>query len=146
MMIFMDILIQFIYEYLQSFWILTREMAPWLLFGFLFAGVLKSWLPEGLIRKYLGKNNHFSVVNAALFGIPLPLCSCGVIPAGMSLYKNGADKGSTVSFLISTPQTGVDSIFATYSLLGLPFAVIRPVVALITGIAGGAITRMGSTK
>ncbi|MDD3961670.1 MAG: permease [Bacteroidales bacterium] len=137
----MEIFTQFIYEFLQSFWVLTREMAPWLLFGFLFAGVLKAWLPEGLIRKYLGKNNRFSVVNAALFGIPLPLCSCGVIPAGMSLYKNGADKGSTSSFLISTPQTGVDSIFATYSLLGLPFAVIRPVVALITGITGGAITR-----
>ena len=77
---------------------------------------------------------------SALFGVPLPLCSCGVIPTGAALYKNGASKGGTISFLISTPQTGVDSILATFSLLGLPFAVIRPIAAFVTGITGGLIT------
>lgn len=68
---------------------------------------------------------------------PLPLCSCGVIPTAMSLRREGASKGAVTSFLIATPQTGVDSIVATYSVLGLPFAVIRPVVALVTALAGG---------
>ena len=91
----------------------------------------------------MGGKNLKSVVYASLLGIPLPLCSCGVIPTGISFYKEGASKGSTVSFLISTPQTGVDSILATYSLLGLPFAVLRPIVAFFSGIIGGAVTNLG---
>ena len=75
-----------------------------------------------------------------VLGIPLPLCSCGVIPTGTALYKNGASKGAAISFLISTPQTGVDSILATFSLMGLPFAIIRPIAALITGVSGGIIS------
>ena len=85
----------------------------------------------------MASNSLKSVVYAALFGVPLPLCSCGVIPTAMSMRKEGASKGATVSFLIATPQTGVDSIFATYSLLGLPFAIIRPIVAFCTAIIGG---------
>jgi len=94
----------------------------------------------------MGGQNARAVANASLFGIPLPLCSCGVIPTGISFYKQGASKGSTVSFLISTPQTGIDSILVTYSLLGLPFALIRPVVALFTGIAGGLATNISHHK
>ena len=81
---------------------------------------------------------------AALLGVPLPLCSCGVIPTGISFNKEGASKGATVSFLISTPQTGVDSILATYSMLGLPFALLRPFVAFFSGIFGGVITNLAS--
>lgn len=92
----------------------------------------------------MGGKNLKSVVYAALLGIPLPLCSCGVIPTGISFYKEGASKGATVSFLISTPQTGVDSILATYSLLGLPFALLRPVVAFFSGILGGIISNKTS--
>ena len=88
----------------------------------------------------MGGKNLKSVIYAALLGIPLPLCSCGVIPTGIAFHKEGASKGSTVSFLISTPQTGVDSILATYSLLGLPFAILRPIVAFFSGILGGAVT------
>jgi uncharacterized membrane protein YraQ (UPF0718 family)/copper chaperone CopZ len=88
----------------------------------------------------MGKRNLKSVLYGTLLGIPLPLCSCGVIPTGVSFYKEGASRGATVSFLISTPQTGVDSILATYSLLGLPFAILRPIVALFSGILGGAVT------
>lgn len=118
-------------------------MAPWLLFGFLFAGILHVYMPKGSIQKYMGGKNIKSVIYAALLGIPLPLCSCGVIPTGISFYKEGASKGATVSFLISTPQTGVDSILATYSLLGLPFAILRPLVAFFSGVMGGAISNIG---
>ena len=124
----------------QDFINILGEMAPYLLLGFFIAGVLHAIFPTKTIQKYFGGNKLKSAVNASIFGIPLPLCSCGVIPTGMSLYKNGASKGSTVSFLISTPQTGVDSILVTYSLLGLPFAIIRPIIAFITGILGGIFT------
>jgi uncharacterized protein len=116
-------------------------MAPYLLLGFIFAGLLHLLFPKKIVRKYVGQNNLRSVFNAALIGVPLPLCSCGVIPTGISLFKHGASKASTVSFLISTPQTGVDSIFVTYSLLGLPFAIIRPIVAFVTGLFGGMVTK-----
>ncbi len=127
-------------SYLAALWDLTLEMSPYLLLGFLIAGILYIYFPKEKVTKYLGKNNLKSTLNAALIGVPLPLCSCGVIPTGISFYKNGASKGSSVSFLISTPQTGVDSILATYSLLGLPLAIIRPIIALITGVLGGLIT------
>ena len=118
------------------------EISPYLLLGFFIAGVLHVFVPNKFYTKYLGNNSFGSVVYAALFGIPLPLCSCGVIPVATSLRKEGASKGATTSFLIATPQTGVDSIIATYSVLGLPFAVIRPVVALITSLFGGAMVNI----
>ena len=116
---------------------LVNEMSPYLLLGFLFAGILRVVFPRRIITRYMGQRNFGSVLNASLLGVPMPLCSCGVLPTGIGFYKNGASRGSTISFLISTPQTGVDSIFATYSLLGLPLAMIRPVVALVTGVFGG---------
>lgn len=118
---------------------LVNEMAPYLLLGFLFAGILRVVFPRGVITRTMGKRNFRSVLNASLLGVPMPLCSCGVLPTGIGFYKNGATRGSTISFLISTPQTGVDSILATYSLLGLPLAIIRPVVALATGVFGGIL-------
>ncbi|MCX6253126.1 MAG: permease [Bacteroidia bacterium] len=124
----------------ELFFILT-EMAPYLMLGFFFAGLLHLLFPKKRVRKYMGQNNFKSIFNAALLGVPLPLCSCGVIPTGISFYKHGASKASTVSFLISTPQTGVDSIFVTYSMLGLPLAIIRPIVAFITGLFGGLVTK-----
>lgn len=133
-------MIDLINDYLVALWDLTLEMSPYLLLGFLIAGILFIYFPKEKITKYLGKNNFRSILNAALIGVPLPLCSCGVIPTGISFYKNGASKGSSVSFLISTPQTGVDSILATYSLLGLPLAIIRPIIALVTGVIGGLVT------
>lgn len=126
-------------EYIQTFIYLLEEMAPYLLLGFFLAGILHVYVPKRIYSDYLSKKSFKSVVLAALFGIPLPLCSCGVIPTAMSLRKEGASKGATASFLIATPQTGVDSIIATYSLMGLPFAIIRPLVALITALFGGAI-------
>ena len=133
-------MVEIINNYLVALWDLTLEMSPYLLLGFLIAGILFVYFPKEKVNKFLGKSNFRSSLNAALIGVPLPLCSCGVIPTGISFYKNGASKGSSVSFLISTPQTGVDSILATYSLLGLPLAIIRPIIALITGVFGGLIT------
>src|SRR6056297_3622133 len=130
----------YIEEYFSELWFLVLEMAPWLLLGLIFAGILKVYFPQRHIDKYLGKSNFRSAFNASMLGIPMPLCSCGVIPTGISFYRNGASKGASNSFLISTPQTGVDSILATYSMLGWPFAVLRPVVAFVTGIAGGLFT------
>jgi len=115
-------------------------MAPYLLLGFLVAGILHVLIKKATISKYLGKKDFKSVLYASLLGIPLPLCSCGVIPTGIAFNKEGASKGATVSFLISTPQTGVDSILITYSMLGLPFAILRPIVALISGLIGGTLT------
>ncbi len=124
---------------------LLNEMSPYLLLGFLFAGLLHVYVPQGIYTRYLSHNDFRSVLWAALFGIPLPLCSCGVIPTAMSLRNEGASKGATTSFLIATPQTGVDSIMATYSLLGLPFAIIRPFVALVTAMVGGvAVNRFAA--
>lgn len=131
-------------DWIKEFWdellLILLEMSPYLLLGFFFAGLLHIFFPKEKVSRHLGKDNRMGVVNAALLGIPLPLCSCGVIPTGISFYKHGASKGSTISFFISTPQTGIDSILVTYSLLGLPFALIRPVVAFVSGIFGGWLT------
>jgi hypothetical protein len=121
---------------------LVNEMAPYLMLGFFFAGLLRVVFPRQVITRYMGQSNLKSAVNASLLGVPMPLCSCGVLPTGIGFYKNGASRGSTVSFLISTPQTGVDSMLATYSLLGLPLAIIRPVVAMVTGVFGGALENL----
>lgn len=115
-------------------------MAPYLLLGLTFAGILHIVFKKELIVKHLGDNNIMASAKAAVLGVPLPLCSCGVIPTALSLRKNNASEGATLSFLISTPQTGVDSIIATYGMLGPVFAVFRPIAALLMGIFGGVIT------
>jgi hypothetical protein len=120
-----------------DFWHTVVEMSPYLLFGFLLAGLLSALIPQRLVEKHLGGRGVLPLLKASLFGVPLPLCSCSVIPVSMSLHKHGASKGSTVAFLLSAPQTGVDSIFVTLSLLGPLFAIFRPVVAFVTGIIGG---------
>jgi len=132
----------FLYLYnriMNEIWNLINEMSPYLLLGFGFAGILHAFVPARIYRRYLGKADFRSVLWAALIGVPLPLCSCGVIPTAMSLRKEGASRGATTSFLISTPQTGLDSILATAALLGIPFAVMRPVAALVTGLLGGIL-------
>lgn len=126
-------------SYLTSLLNVVCEMAPYLLLGFLIAGLLHVLVPRGFYRKYLSRDNKWAVLWAALLGVPLPLCSCGVIPTAIGLRKENASKGAVASFLIATPQTGIDSILATFSLLGLGFAIIRPVAALITGVCGGLL-------
>jgi uncharacterized membrane protein YraQ (UPF0718 family) len=129
------------FEFLKSiavdFWATVGQMSPYLLFGFAVAGLLKVLIPTGFVQKHLGGKGIWPIIKSSLFGVPLPLCSCGVIPVAMSLRKRGASPGATVAFLLSTPQTGVDSILVTLSLLGPVFMVARPVIALITGVIGG---------
>jgi len=128
---------EIIISILVDFWDVLSEMAPYLMFGFAVAGILSVAVSQEIVERNLGKRNMWSVIKAALFGVPLPLCSCGVIPVTASLRRHGASKGATTSFLISTPQTGVDSILVTYSLLGPVFAVFRPVMAFVNGVLGG---------
>ena len=124
-------------QFLISLLNILNEMSPYILFGFLIAGILHAFVsPEGMSR-HLSGHGWKPVVKAALFGIPLPLCSCGVLPTAVALRNQGASKGATTSFLIATPQTGVDSIAATYALLGLPFAIMRPLGALTGALFGG---------
>lgn len=119
-----------------SLWL---EVSPYLLLGMFIAGLLHVFLGKEFISRHLGKGGIVSIIKATIFGIPLPVCSCGVIPLASSLEKEGAHKSSVLSFLVSTPTTGVDSILATYSLMGPLFAIFRPLGALISGIVVGGI-------
>lgn len=119
---------------------LYLDAAPWLLLGLLVAGLLKSWLPEGLLRRKLGEGRFLPIAKAAFIGAPLPLCSCGVLPAAMGLHRSGASKSATLSFMISTPETGPDSIALTYALLGPFMAVVRPVAAILSALFTGLLT------
>ncbi len=132
-------MVEVLWQILVDFWATVAEMSPYLLFGFFVAGLLSVLVSQRMVERHLGGRGMLPVLKASLFGVPLPLCSCGVIPVSMSLRKHGASKGSTISFLLSTPQTGVDSIFVTYSLLGPVFAIFRPLVAFITGLVGGGL-------
>lgn len=118
-------------------WAVLGEMAPWVLGGFAVAGVLSLWLNARVVQKHFGGRRFGAILKAVALGIPLPVCSCGVIPLGVSLRKHGAGKGPTAAFLMSTPQTGVDSIAVTYGLLGGLFALFRPLAALVSGVACG---------
>ena len=121
-------------------------IAPYLVMGFLISGLLYVFTSKEMITNNVGKPGLLSVIKASILGVPMPLCSCGVIPVATSMYKRGATKGSTLSFLISTPQTGVDSIILTWYQMGPQFAIIRPIIALITGILGGFIGENFSDK
>ncbi|MFI3259986.1 MAG: permease [Rikenellaceae bacterium] len=126
-------------QYFNELLSILNAMSPYLLLGFLFAGLLHVFLPRTTYAKHLAGRGFKSVFLSALFGVPLPLCSCGVIPTAMSLKKEGASDGATVSFLIATPQTGIDSILATYGVFGLPFAIVRPIVAFVVAMFGGTL-------
>jgi len=113
------------------------EIAPYIILGFIVSGFLYMFTSKEMVTKNVGTPGFMSVLKASILGVPMPLCSCGVIPVSTSMYKRGATKGATLSFLISTPQTGVDSILLTLNQMGPQFAIIRPIVALITGVIGG---------
>jgi uncharacterized membrane protein YraQ (UPF0718 family)/copper chaperone CopZ len=122
---------------LTESWNTLCLLAPWLLLGALLAGVLHVALPPDWLRRHL--RGPWGVFQAVLLGVPLPLCSCGVIPAGIGLKKSGASDGACLGFLISTPQTGVDSILVSANFLGWPFAIFKMLLAAVTGIAGGLL-------
>jgi len=124
---------------LAVFWNLVIESAPWLLLGYFLAGVIKQVLPSSIVEKQLSSPGFVSIVKGAIFGAPLPLCSCGVIPTALAVRKAGASKGATSSFLVATPETGVDSIAFSYAVLGPIFAIARPIGALISAILAGVL-------
>ena len=131
-------------SFTQHFVGLFIESAPWLLMGFSVAGLMKAFVPSQVLAKHLGEPGLLATVKAALLGAPLPLCSCGVIPAALGLRRSGASKAATTSFLISTPETGVDSVTVSYAMMGPFMAIIRPIAAISTAITAGLL--VGSDK
>lgn len=134
------------YVLLESFWSLSQDMGIYILLGLLAAGVLHQFVRESWIQKHLGPKTHNAVLKAALFGAPLPLCSCSVIPFAATLRRNGASKGATLSFLISTPITGVDSMLATFGIFGGVFALYRVVSSVIIAMAAGMLMNIFEPK
>lgn len=129
---------------IDNFILLFTESAPYLLLGLLLAGIIRILVPDSWINKFLGQNS--SVVTAALIGTPLPLCSCSVIPTAIGIRRAGASKASTASFMVSTPETGVDSIGVTLALMGPVMAIARPISAILSAIAAGTLVRLWDTE
>ena len=135
-------MIEIFFGIARECWEIFVEAAPYVLFGFFAAGLLKALIPTEAVARHLGRRSLGSVLKASLFGIPLPLCSCGVIPAAVELRKQGASKGASAAFLVSVPETGVDSIAITWALLDPVMTVVRPVAALVTAIVTGLLINL----
>ncbi|MCU7960290.1 MAG: SO_0444 family Cu/Zn efflux transporter [gamma proteobacterium symbiont of Bathyaustriella thionipta] len=126
-------------EFFNNLLLLALSAAPWLLFGLILGGLIKAWVPQTFLQRHLGGHGFVPVTKAALLGAPFPLCSCGVVPAALGLRKAGASREATVSFLISTPETGVDSVLVTYALMGPVMAIVRPVTAVFSALTAGLL-------
>ncbi|MEC8208621.1 MAG: SO_0444 family Cu/Zn efflux transporter, partial [Pseudomonadota bacterium] len=126
-------------DLLNNFWHLFLLSAPWLMLGLFIAGLLNVYLPANFLNRHLGKEGLWTTVKAAFIGAPMPLCSCGVIPAAIGLRRAGASKSATTAFLVSTPETGVDSVSVSYVLLGPFMAIIRPIAAVCSAIVAGVL-------
>lgn len=133
------------YTFLMNLWWMIAESAPWLLLGFLIAGIINQLVPSKWITNSLGKQGFPSIFKAAIIGAPLPLCSCGVIPTAIGIRRAGASRGATSSFLVATPETGVDSVSLTYALMGPVMAIARPISAIISAVVSGSLVE-GLTK
>ena len=129
----------------ENFAVLFMESAPWLLLGLLIAGLMHELVPVDILKKHMGNASTQAIGKAAVIGAPLPLCSCGVIPAAIGLRRSGASKPATVSFLVATPETGVDSVSVSYALLGPVFAIVRPVAAITSAIYAGLMVKWFDT-
>jgi uncharacterized membrane protein YraQ (UPF0718 family) len=133
---------EYIYHFLTESWHVFRQAAPFLLFGFLVAGLLKALVPLEFLVRHFGGRGFYSVLKGALLGAPLPLCSCGVLPAAMGLRRQGAGAGATTAFMIATPETGVDSLAVTYALIDPVMTVLRPVAAISTALVAGVAANL----
>ena len=127
---------------LNNIWLVFLDTAFWLLIGLLSAGFIKLFISEDTMQRWVGGRGIGSILRAALFGAPLPLCSCGVLPAAIGLHRSGASKEATVAFLISTPETSVDSVAVTYALMGPVMAIVRPIAALVNAVGTGLLTTL----
>src|SRR6516162_3079966 len=123
-------------------WEILKEASVFLIFGFLLAGALAVFVPEGLLTRLVGTGRVKSVLWASVLGMPLPLCSCGVLPTALGLRKQGATPGATVAFLVATPETGVDSISLTYALTDPIMTIFRPIAGVVTAIVAGLATNL----
>lgn len=126
-------------QWIANTWTLYLEAAPWVVLGLICAGLIKAWVPQDRLGRWLGGPGLWPVTKAALIGAPLPLCSCGVIPVALGLRRAGASRGSTLSFLIATPETGVDSVATSFALLGPFMTIVRPVSAILSAIVTGLL-------
>ncbi len=135
---FLGINVEQLNTFIENLLLLSAEASPWLLLGLLIAGMMKAWVPSKILSKHLGKGNS-AIVKAAFIGAPLPLCSCGVIPVATELRRSGASAPATASFLVATPETGVDSVSVSYALLGPVFAIYRPITAIMSAIVTGLL-------
>jgi hypothetical protein len=129
-------------EVVNNIWSVYLDTAFWLLLGLLAAGLVKAYIPPDAMQRWLGGSGLSAVLRAALFGAPLPLCSCGVLPAALGIRRSGASREATVSFLISTPETSIDSVAVTYALMGPFMAVYRPLAAVLSAIVTGMMTSL----
>lgn len=136
----------YINEILKESWHIYLDVSVFMLFGFFIAAILYVFFNAGKIKKYLGKGKIKPVILAALFGIPIPLCSCGVVPVAASLKKQGANNGAALSFMIATPESGVDSIAVSWAMLDPVMTVIRPVAGFITAISTGVTQNFLGTE
>ena len=128
-------------DFLINFWNLTVMIGLYVLIGLIFVGIAHLYISKAWIQKHLGEDSNYPTLKGALYGIPLPLCSCGVIPLATSLREKGASKKAVTSFFITTPMTGIDSIIATYGVFGLPMALLRVVSSFISGIVAGSLVK-----
>ena len=142
---FMVVFMESLSFFVENFFVLSAEASPWLLLGLLIAGLMKAWVPSKILSKHLGKGK-LAVVKAAFIGAPLPLCSCGVIPVATELRRSGASAPATASFLVATPETGIDSVSVSYALLGPVFAIYRPFAAIMSAIVTGLLVSTVKTE
>lgn len=126
-------------SFLKETWWLTAEMAPYLLLGFLISGLLRAFFTEEWVRRHLGQKGLYQIFKAVVIGIPLPLCSCGVIPVAAGIRRQGGQRGAVAAFTAATPQTGVDAVAATVGMLGWVFAIVRVIIAFINGVVAGLV-------
>lgn len=126
-------------QYISTLWSYICVSAPFLLMGLIVAGLIHAFIPDDFLKRNLGGKGIFSVIKAAVIGIPLPLCSCGVIPTAVTLKKSGASNASTSSFLIATPESGIDSIAMTYAMMDFPMTIIRPIAAFLSAFIAGVM-------
>jgi len=135
-----------ILDFLNNLWTVTESLGIWFLLGLLIAALMHGFVPDSLFKRWLGKNSFLNVIKAAFIGVPMPLCSCGVVPTVIALKKKGASNSSCLSFLISTPQTGVDSLLVSAAFLSWPFAIFKLISAFVIGILGGGIHHLLQQK
>src|SRR3954470_3093720 len=136
---------EFLLRWLWETWIIFKQASVFLLFGFFIAGLLAVCVPEKLLSRLFRRGKVKSVLWAATVGAPLPLCSCGVVPAALALRRQGATPGATVAFLIATPETGADSVSLSYALMDPIVTVFRPVAAVLTAVTAGLLTNLFGT-